>query len=56
MEAELQGEGRRWSQYLLAATGGAVLIVAGGTFLAWAWPEMGPAGQSVTLAVTVTAT
>ncbi len=51
VEAELQGEGRRWSQYLLAATGGAVLIVAGGTFLAWAWPEMGPAGQSVTLAV-----
>jgi len=50
-EQEVRGEGRRWSQYLLAATGGAVLIVAGGTFLAWAWPEMGFAGQSVTLAI-----
>jgi hypothetical protein len=51
VEEEIRGESRRWSQYLLAATGGAVLIVAGGTFLAWAWPEMGFAGQSITLAV-----
>ncbi len=51
VEEEVRGESRRWSQYLLAATGGAVLIVAGGTFLAWVWPEMGYAGQSVTLAV-----
>jgi hypothetical protein len=51
VEEKVQGEGRRWSQYLLAATGGAVLIVAGSTFLAWVWPEMGYAGQSVTLAV-----
>lgn len=51
VEAEIKGESVRWTQYLLAATGGAVLIVAGGTFLTWAWPEMGPAGQSVTLAV-----
>ena len=51
VEEEFGGESRRWAQYLLAATGGAVLIVAGGTFLAWVWPEMGFAGQSVTLAV-----
>ena len=50
-ESEVQGESRRWSLYLLAATGGAVLIVAGGTFLAWAWPEMGAGGQSATLAL-----
>lgn len=51
MEAEGWTESRRWSQYLLAATGGAVLIIAAGTFLAWIWPEMGFAGQSVTLTV-----
>ena len=45
LEEELRGEGRRWSQYLLAATGGAILIIAGATFLAWVWPGMGPAGQ-----------
>jgi hypothetical protein len=50
-EEEAQREGRRWFQYLLAITGGAVLIVAGGTFLAWVWPELGAAGQAVTLAV-----
>ncbi len=48
---EFEVESRRWSQYLLAATGGAVLVIAGSTFLAWAWPAMGPAGQSLTLAV-----
>jgi len=51
LEEEVRGESRRWSQYLLAATGGAVLLVAGGTFLAWAWPELGDAGRSVTLAL-----
>jgi hypothetical protein len=50
-EEEIRGESRKWSQYLLATTGGAVLVVAASTFLAWAWPEMGYAGQSVTLAV-----
>jgi len=50
-ETELLGEGRRWSQYLLAATGAGVLMIAGGTFLAWAWPGMGFAGRSVTLGV-----
>jgi hypothetical protein len=49
VEEEARREGRRWSQYFLAGTGGAILIVAGSTFLAWAWPEMGFAGQSITL-------
>jgi hypothetical protein len=49
VEEEIQGETRRWSQYALAATGGAVLLIAGGTFLRWAWPEMGYGGQSLTL-------
>lgn len=51
VEAEGWRESRRWSQYLLAATGGAVLVMAAGTFLAWVWPELGYVGQSVTLAV-----
>jgi hypothetical protein len=50
VEEEVRGEGRRWSQYFLAATGGAILIVAGSTFLAWVWPDLGFAGQSLTLA------
>jgi len=50
-EEEARKEGRRWFQYLLAVTGGAVLLVAGGTFLAWVWPDLGVAGQSVTLAI-----
>ena len=45
------GGGRQWAQYLLAATGGAVLIVAASTFLAWVWPDLGYAGQTVTLGV-----
>lgn len=48
---EIQGESGRWAQFALAATGGSVLIIAGGTFLAWVWPEMGYAGQSLTLGV-----
>jgi hypothetical protein len=49
VEAEERGESTRWSQYLLAATGGAVLVIAAGTFLAWVWPEMGYGGQAATL-------
>jgi len=51
VEEELRGESRRWTQFALAGTGGAILIIAGATFLAWAWPEMGYAGQSVALGV-----
>lgn len=48
---ELRGESGRWAQFALAATGGSVLIIAGGTFLAWVWPEMGFAGQSLALGI-----
>ena len=51
VEAEGWSESRRWSRYLLAATGGAVLVIAAGTFLAWVWPNLGIPGQSVALAV-----
>ncbi|MFC1660291.1 hypothetical protein ACFL3S_02345 [Gemmatimonadota bacterium] len=51
VEEETQGEALRWSQYALAATGGAVLIIAGATFLSWAWPEMGYGGQSLALGI-----
>jgi hypothetical protein len=51
VEEELQGESSRWAQFALAATGGAVLLIAGATFLAWAWPEMGYAGQSAILGI-----
>lgn len=50
MEEEARSESVRWFQYLLAATGGAVLIVAGSTFLALVWPELGYAGQTAALA------
>ena len=48
---ELRGESGRWAQFALAATGGSILIIAGGTFLAWVWPEMGFAGQSLILGI-----
>jgi hypothetical protein len=51
VEGELEGESQRWAQFTLAATGGAILIIAGATFLAWVWPEMGYASQSLTLGV-----
>ena len=51
VEEELKGESQRWAQFALAATGGAVLMIAGATFLAWVWPEMGYAGQSITLGI-----
>jgi hypothetical protein len=51
VEGDLKGESQRWAQFILAATGGAILIIAGATFLAWVWPEMGYASQSLTLGV-----
>lgn len=51
VEEELKAESSRWAQFALAATGGAILIIAGATFLAWAWPEMGYAGQSAVLGI-----
>jgi hypothetical protein len=50
-EEDSRREGQRWTQFALAATGGAILIIAGATFLAWAWPEMGYGGQSVSLGI-----
>jgi len=41
---------RRLSQYLLAGTGGAVLLIAGGVFLDWAWPLLDRAARSFVLA------
>ena len=49
VETEIQAATGRMIQFALAATGGAVLIIAGATFLAWVWPEMGYAGQATTL-------
>jgi len=41
---------RRLSQYVLAATGGAVLLIAGGVFLDWAWPLLDRGARSLVLA------
>lgn len=41
---------RRLSQYLVAVTAGAVLLIAAGVFLDWAWPRMGDASRSFLLA------
>jgi hypothetical protein len=45
------GAGRRWSQYILAATGALVTIIAAGVFLGWAWPELAASGRTVVLTV-----
>ncbi|MBT5697670.1 MAG: DUF2157 domain-containing protein [Gemmatimonadales bacterium] len=42
---------RRMSQYLLATTGGVVLVIAAGVFLEWSWPQMSEAVRSGVLAV-----
>ncbi len=41
---------RRVSQYVLAATGGAVLLIAAGVFVDWAWPLLGSGARSFLLA------
>lgn len=46
---------RRLSQYVLAATGAVLLLLAGGVFLNWAWPHLGVEGQSGVLAITAVA-
>lgn len=43
---------RRLSQYVLASTGGVLLLFAGAVFLQWAWPHLGVEGQSAILAAT----
>ena len=42
----------RISQYVLATSGAAVLLIAGGVFLEWAWPALDDVGRTITLAVT----
>ena len=41
---------RRLSQYVLAATGGAVLLIAAGVFVDWAWPLLGSGARSFLVA------
>ncbi len=41
---------RRLSQYVLAVTGGTVLLIAAGVFLDWAWPLLGDGARSFILA------
>jgi hypothetical protein len=50
VDAHVAGEGRRWAQYAIAATGAVILVIAAGVFLRWAWPLMGPASHSILLA------
>ena len=40
----------RMTQYLVAATGAVVLLIASGVFLDWAWPQMGEAARTGLLA------
>lgn len=40
----------RMTQYLVAATGAVVLLIAAGLFLDWAWPKMGEAARTGVLA------
>jgi len=52
-ETEVEGArtGRRISQYALAATGGAILLVTVGVFADWLWPQLGPGSRSAIIAV-----
>ena len=43
--------GRRTAQYALAATGGAVLLVAAGVLGDWLWPRMEVGGRTLVLAL-----
>jgi hypothetical protein len=54
LRAEVAGEAevgtRRLAQYVLAVTGGAVVLLAGGVFLDWAWPLLDRAARALVLA------
>ncbi|MDA0310792.1 MAG: hypothetical protein O2992_01580 [Gemmatimonadetes bacterium] len=41
---------RRLSQYVLATTAAVVLVIAGGLFLEWTWPHLGPGQRAGVLA------
>jgi hypothetical protein len=47
--AHAGASGRRGFQYVLAITGGAVVLIAAGVFADWAWPQLGDSGRSVAL-------
>lgn len=55
LRAEVQASSaaltRRLFQYVLAATGAVILVIAGGVFLDWAWPRMTEALRAGTLAL-----
>lgn len=50
LRSESSAETRRLSQYLVAATAGAVLLIAAGVFLDWAWPLMEDGARAFLLA------
>lgn len=50
--AEHAGKGgRRAFQYVLAATGGAIVVIAASVLAEWAWPQLGDSGRSLVLMV-----
>jgi hypothetical protein len=49
-EAHARGSGRRGFQYVLAATGGLVVLIAAGMLADWAWPRLGDPGRCFVLA------
>jgi hypothetical protein len=52
MEAEThaRGGGRRGFQYVLAATGALLVLIAAGVLADWAWPRLGEPGRFLALA------
>ena len=48
-EAHAGGRGRRGFQYVLAATGGIVVLIAAGMLADWAWPRLGEPGRCFVL-------
>lgn len=47
--AYAEASSSRTSQYVLAITGSIVLLIAGGVFLSWAWPQLGDLGRTLVL-------
>ena len=48
-EEHASSGGRRAFQYVLAATGGAVVIIAASVLAEWVWPRLGDSGRSLVL-------
>lgn len=49
-EAHEAGTGRRGFQYVLAATGAVIVVIAAGVLADWIWPRLEAAGRSFTMA------